>query len=155
MGDDLGRPGLARAEGDGEDRSGRAGRLAPTRRTEKAAEAQRLKAHLARWLKVEREGEAAQSLQKFLTRHGEELWWWAEGGAAAHNNLAEQGLRPHIAKKRKLSWGSRTFGGAERFIRLASVAQTGKMRGMVLGEVGARLLEGQRNPFGFGSGPPP
>jgi transposase len=121
---------------------------------EKVAEAERLKAHLARWLKVEREGEAAQSLQKFLTKHEAELWWWAEGGVAAHNNLAEQGLRPHIAKKRKLSWGSRTLGGAERFAQLASVAQTGKMRGLALGEVDARVLGGQRDPFGFGAGPP-
>lgn len=132
------------------------GVLAASRRPdgpEKLEEARRMKAHLARWLKVEREGEAAQSLQKFLGKHAEELWWWAEGGAAAHNNLAEQGLRPHIAKKRKLSWGSRTLGGAERFARLASVAQTGKMQGMVLREVGARILGGQRDPFGFGAGP--
>jgi hypothetical protein len=39
------------------------------------AEAERLRAHLARWLKVEREGEAAQALQKFLTKHEGELWW--------------------------------------------------------------------------------
>jgi hypothetical protein len=71
----------------------------------KRAEAQRLRAHLARWLHVEREGEAAQSLPKFLTKHEGELWWWADAGVAAHNNLAEQALRPHIAKKRKLSWG--------------------------------------------------
>lgn len=120
----------------------------------RVAEADRLNKHLARWLKVEREGEAAQSLQKFLTKHDAELWWWAEGEVAAHNNLAEQGLRPHIAKRRKLSWGSRTLGGAERFARLASVAQTGKMRGLALGDVGARVLGGQNDPFGFGAGPP-
>jgi hypothetical protein len=79
----------------------------------KRVEAERLRAHLTRWLSVEREGEAAQSLQKFLTKHEGELRWWAEVGVAAHNNLAEHGLRPHIAKKRKLSWGSRTLGGAE------------------------------------------
>jgi hypothetical protein len=121
---------------------------------EKAAEARRLKAHLARWPKVDREGDAAQTLQKFLTKHGDELWWWAEGGAAAHNNLAEQRLRPHIAMKRKRSWGSRTLGGAERFARLASVTQTGKMQGLELKQIGARVLQGQRTPFGFGSGPP-
>lgn len=120
------------------------------RRTEGA----RLRAHLARWLKVERSGEAAHSLQKFLTKHSEELWWWAAVGVAAHNNLAEQGLRPHIAKKRKLSWGSRTLGGAERFAALASVVQTGKMRGMGLAELGARVLSGRADPFGFGAGPP-
>ena len=120
----------------------------------KQAEARRLRAHLARWLKVERDGEAAQSLQKFLTKHADELWWWAEVGVAAHNNLAEQGLRPHIAKKRKLSWGSRTMRGAERFAALASVVQTGKMQGVGLRELGARVLNGQHDPFGFGAGPP-
>jgi hypothetical protein len=120
----------------------------------KRVEAERLRAHLARWLSVEREGEAARSLQKFLTKHEGELWWWAEVGVAAHNNLAEQGLRPHITKKRKLSWGSRTFGGAERFAALASVVQTGKMRGVRLDELGGRVLNGQNDPFGFGSGPP-
>jgi hypothetical protein len=120
----------------------------------KQAEAQRLRTHLARWLKVEREGEAAEALQKFLTKHEGELWWWAEVGVAAQNNLAEQGLRPHIAKKRKLSWGSRTMGGAERFAALASVVQTGKMRGVGLGELGARVLSGHLDPFGFDTGPP-
>ncbi|MGI0129707.1 MAG: IS66 family transposase [Thermoplasmata archaeon] len=120
----------------------------------KRTEARRLRAHLTRWLKVERGGEAAQSLQKFLTKHEGELWWWAEVGVAAHNNLAEQGLRPHIAKKRKLSWGSRTLGGAERFAALASVVQTGKMQGVGLNELGTRVLRGQQNPFGFGAGPP-
>jgi transposase len=120
----------------------------------KRAKAQRLRAHLGRWLQVEREGEAAQSLQKFLTKHEGELWWWAEAGVAAHNNLAEQGLRPHIAKKRKLSWGSRTLGGAERFATLASVVQTGKMRGVGPPELGARVLGGVGDPFGFGTGPP-
>jgi hypothetical protein len=120
----------------------------------KRAEAKRLRAHLARWLPVERGGEAAQALQKFLSKHEGELWWWAEIGVAAHNNLAEQGLRPHIAKKRKLSWGSRTLRGAERFAALASVVQTGKMRGIGLRELGARVLGGQADPFGFGAGPP-
>jgi hypothetical protein len=120
----------------------------------KRAEAHRLRAHLARWLRIEREGEAAQSLQQFLTKHVEELGWWAEVGVAAHNKLAEQGLRPHIAKKRKLSWGSRTLGGAERFAALASVVQTGKMPGVELRELGARAFNGQHDPFGFGAGPP-
>ncbi|MGC2034913.1 MAG: IS66 family transposase [Thermoplasmata archaeon] len=118
------------------------------------AEGARLRAHLVRWLQVEREGEAAQALRKFLTKHEDELWWWAEAGVAAQNNLAEQGLRPHIAKKRKLSWGSRTLGGAERFAALASVVQTGKMHGLSLRELGASVLSGQSNPFGFGPGPP-
>lgn len=133
------------------------GVLAASHRPEgkaKKDEARRLRAHLARWLKVEREGEAAQSLQQFLTKHEDELWWWAEVGVAAHNNLAEQGLRPHIAKKRKLSWGSRTLGGAERFAALASVVQTGKMQGVGLRELGVRVLNGQQDPFGFGAGPP-
>ncbi|MGI0156843.1 MAG: IS66 family transposase, partial [Thermoplasmata archaeon] len=120
----------------------------------KCAEAERLRGHLARWLEVERDGEAAQSLQKFLAKHEGELWWWADLGVAAHNNLAEQGLRPHIAKKRKLSWGSRTMGGAERFATLASVVQTGKMHGIGLRELGERVLGGHGDPFGFGAGPP-
>ena len=63
----------------------------------KRAEADRLRAHRTRWVKVERDGEAAQALQKFLSKHGGELGWWAELGGAAHSNLAEQGLRPRIA----------------------------------------------------------
>jgi hypothetical protein len=117
-------------------------------------EAARLRAHLARWLQVEREGEAAQALRKFLSKHEDELWWWSEVGVAAHNNLAEQGLRPHIAKKRRLSWGSRTLGGAEQFAALASVVQTGKMQGVGLAELGAKVLGGRSDPFGFGMGPP-
>ena len=117
------------------------------------AEAARLHAHLVRWLKVEREGEAAQALRRFLTKHEEKLWWW-EMGVAALNNLAEQGLRPHIAKKRKLSWGSRTFVGAERLAAVASVVQTGTMQGVGLVELEARVLNGRAGPFGFGAGPP-
>jgi transposase len=120
----------------------------------KQREARRLAAHLRRWLKVERKGREAEALQKFLTKRWDELWWWAEGGVAAHNNLAEQGLRPHIAVKRKLSWGSRTLGGAERTAALASVTQTGKMQGLSLRELGKKVLNGQLNPFTFGLGPP-
>lgn len=40
------------------------------------------------------------------------------GRNAAHNNLAEQGLRPHIAKKGKLSWGWRRRGGGKQFAAL-------------------------------------
>jgi hypothetical protein len=80
--------------------------------------------------------------------------WWAEVGVAAHNNLAKQGLRPHIAKKRKLSWRSRTLGGAERFATLASVAQTGQMRRIGFAELGARAMGGERELFGFETGPP-
>jgi hypothetical protein len=121
---------------------------------QRRGEGKRLRAHLARWLEVERDGEDAQALQKFLSKHEGELWWWAELGVAAQNNLAEQGLRPHIAKKRKLSWGSRTMRGAERFATLASIVQTGKMRGIGLRELGERVLSGQPDPFGLGPGPP-
>ena len=120
----------------------------------KRTEARRLRADLARWLKVERHGEAAQSLQKVLTKHAEEVWWWAEVGLAAHNNLAEQGLRPHIAKKRKLSSGSRTIGGAERFAAPASLGQTGRVPRVGIRELGARVLNGQPDPFGSDAGPP-
>lgn len=121
---------------------------------EKTVEARRLKAWTRRWLKVERDGPEARALGKFLTKHWDELWWWADAGVAAHNNVAEQGLRPHIAVKRKLSWGSRTNGGADRTALVASVVQTGKMQGLSLKELGARVLQGRPNPFQFGPGPP-
>ena len=84
----------------------------------------------------------------------DELWWWAEIGVDAHNNVAEQGLRPHIAVKRKLSWGSRTNRGADRTALLASMVRTGKMQGISFRELGNRVLQGQANPFQFGPGPP-
>ena len=52
------------------------------------AEGKRLRVHLARWVRVERKGEGAQALRKFLTKHEDELWWWAEVGAVSHRNLA-------------------------------------------------------------------
>ena len=121
---------------------------------EKAAKARILKARVRRWLTVEREGLVAQALRKFLTKHWDELWYWSEAGVEAHNNRAEQGLRPHIAVKRKLSWGSRTTLGADRTALLASVIQTGKMQGISFRELGGRVLQGQSNPFQFGPGPP-
>lgn len=121
---------------------------------EKIAEACRLKSWTRRWLRVERDGPEARELRKYWTKHWEELWWWAEVGVDAHNNLAEQGLRPHIAVKRKLSWGSRTNKGADRTALLASVIQTGKMQGLSFRELGAKVLQGQTNPFQFGPGPP-
>ena len=133
------------------------GVLAAARLTDKSArraEAARLRAHLARWLRVERQGEAAQALQKFLSKHEGELWWWAEVGVAAHNNLAEQGLRPHIAKKRKLSWGSRTLGGAARFAALARVVQTKNIQLVGMANLKTKILSGRPDPFGFGAGPP-
>ncbi|MGB6443524.1 MAG: hypothetical protein WBF81_09565, partial [Thermoplasmata archaeon] len=120
----------------------------------KLVEAERLRKHLRRWLQVERHGEAAPSLRKFLTKHEDELWWWTQDGVAAHNNPVEQGLRPHIAKERKLSWGSRTTGGADRFAALASVMQTAKMHGLGLEQLAHGLLGGANDPFGFGTGPP-
>ncbi len=92
------------------------------------AEATRQRTHLVRWLQVAREGEAAEARRKFLTKHEGDLGWGAEVGVAAPNYRAEQGLRPPIAKKCKLSRGSRTLGGAERFATLASVVETGKMQ---------------------------
>lgn len=120
----------------------------------KIREARRLKAWARRWLKVERDGPEAKALRKYWTTHWDELWWWAMTGVDAHNNLAEQGLRPHIAVKRKLSWGSRTNKGADRTALLASVIQTGKMQGISFRELGAKVLDGQTNPFQFGPGPP-
>lgn len=121
---------------------------------ERISEARRLKAWTRRWLRVERDGPEARALRKFWTKHWGELWWWAEAGVDAHNNIAEQGLRPHIAVKRKLSWGSRTNKGADRTALLASVIQTGKMQGLSLRELGTKVLQGQTNPFQFGPGPP-
>lgn len=120
----------------------------------KAAEARRLKAWARRWIKVGRGGQEALALRKFLAKRWEELWWWAEVGVDAHNNVAEQGLRPHIAVKRKLSWGSRTNRGAGRTAVLASVIQTGKMQGIPFRELGSRVLHDRENPFHFGPGPP-
>ena len=101
----------------------------------------------------EREGSVAQALRKFLTKHWDELWWWSEVGVDAHNNRAEQGLRPHIAVKRKLSWESRTPRGADRTALLASVIQTGLLQGIHYRELGARVLR-EDSPFQFGAGPP-
>ena len=102
---------------------------------------------------VRREGTVALALQKFLTKHWCELWWWAETDGEAHNNRAEQGLRPHIAVKRKLSWGSLTEKGADRTTLLASVIRTGQLQGISYRELGARILKGE-SPFQFGPGPP-
>jgi hypothetical protein len=121
---------------------------------EKTTEARRLKTWTRRWLKVERDGPEAKALRKYWTKHWDELWGWAEAGVDAHNHLAEQGLRAHIAVKRKLSWGSRTNKGADRTALLASVIQTGKMQGLSFRELGAKVLQGQANPFQFGPGPP-
>jgi transposase len=120
---------------------------------EKTREAKRLMAWARRWLGVRREGTVALALQKYGSKHWDELWWWAEMGVDAHNNIAEQGLRPHIAVKRKLSWGSRTKKGADRTALLASVIQTGQLQGIAYRELGARVLKGEI-PFQFGPGPP-
>lgn len=69
---------------------------------------------------------------------------------ATHNNISDQGLGPHIGRKRKLSWDSRAFDRAERVAALASLVQTGKMRGVGLRELGLRALGGQPDPFGAG-----
>jgi len=110
---------------------------------EKTREAKRLMSWARRWLGVRREGTVALALQKFLTKHWNELWWWAETDGEAHNNRAKQGLRPHIAVKRKLSWGSRTEKGANRTALLASVIQTGQLQGISYRELGARILKGE------------
>ena len=120
----------------------------------KAEEGQRLKAWARRWIQVERGGQEALTHQRFLGNHWNELWWWAEVGVDAHSNVAEQGLRPHIAVKRKLSWGSRINNGEDRTPVLANVMQTGKMQGVTLRNLGKRALQGQSNPFQFETGPP-
>ena len=154
MGAPLRCPGLARSEGDGETLPPDLGGAKWPTGEEKTREAKRLMAWARRWLGVRREGTVALALQKYGSKHWGELWWWAEMGVDAHNNIAEQGLRPHIAVKRKLSWGSRTKKGADRTALLASVIQTGKMQGIPFRELGSRVLHGRENPFHFGPGPP-
>jgi hypothetical protein len=75
-------------------------------------------------------------------------------GQCGAGRVTEQGLRPHIAVKRKLSWGSRTNEGADRTALLASVIHTGKMQGISFRELGVKVLDRQTNPFQFGPGPP-
>ena len=96
---------------------------------EKTREAQRRMAWARRWLGVTREGTVALALQKYVDKHWGELWGWAEMDVDAHNNIAAQGLRPHIAVKRKLSCGSRTKKGADCTALLASVIQRGQLQG--------------------------
>jgi hypothetical protein len=70
------------------------------------------------------------------------MWWWAKMEVDAHDNVAEQGRRPHIAVKRKLSWGSRTNRGADHTSGLASEIQTKKLRGIPFREFGGQASAG-------------
>ena len=113
-----------------------------------------IRRRVERLLEREVEGEPARKLQKYLLGRGEELWTWVGTGGLAQSNAAEQGLRFHIAGKRKVSGGSRALVGAVRTAALASVHATARMRSIRFAEVGERLLRGDRNPFGSGVGPP-
>jgi hypothetical protein len=113
-----------------------------------------LRARVARLLEREVEGESARKLKKYLLGRGEELWTWVGTGGLAQSNAAEQGLRFHIAGKRKVSGGSRTLVGAVRTAALASVQATARMRSVLFSEVGQRLLRGETDPLPLGAGPP-
>jgi transposase len=120
-------------------------------RERKAAE---LRRRMERLLAREVEGEPARKLRKYLLERGEELWTWVGTGGLAQSNAAEQGLRFHIAGKRKVSGGSRTAVGAVRTAALASVQATARMRSIRFAEVGDRLLRGLADPFLAAPGPP-
>jgi hypothetical protein len=120
-------------------------------RDRKVAEVQR---RVERLLGREVEGEPARKLKKYLVERGEELWMWVGTGGLAQSNAAEQGLRFHIAGKRKVSGGSRTLVGAVRTAALASVQATARMRSVLFSEVGHRLLRGNADPLPLGAGPP-
>lgn len=107
-----------------------------------------------RLLAREVEGEPARKLRKYLLERGEELWTWVGTGGLAQSNAAEQGLRFHLAGKRKVSGGSRSEAGAVRTAALASVHATARMRSIPFAEVGHRLLRGESDPLPLGAGPP-
>ncbi|EQD75329.1 transposase IS66, partial [mine drainage metagenome] len=107
-----------------------------------------------RLLRREVEGEPARKLKKYLLGRSEELWTWVGTGGLAQSNAAEQGLRFHIAGKRKVSGGSRTMVGAARTAGLASVQATARMRSVRFAEVGHRLLRGNAEPVSPGAGTP-
>jgi hypothetical protein len=65
------------------------------------------------WVGVERllekrdvEGEPARKLRKYLVGRSEELWTGVGMGGLAPSNVAEQGLRFHIAGRRRVSGGA-------------------------------------------------
>ncbi|MGI0088700.1 MAG: IS66 family transposase [Nitrosotalea sp.] len=113
-----------------------------------------VRSRVERLLRREVEGEPARKLRKYLLERGEELWTWVGTGGLAQSNPAEQGLRFHIAGKRKVSGGSRTMVGAIRTAALASVQATARMRSIRFAEVGHQLLRGAADPFRVGPGPP-
>lgn len=116
--------------------------------------AAKVRARVEQLLKREVGGEPARKLKKYLVGRGEELWTWIETGGLAQSNPAEQGLRFHIAGKRKVSGGSRSEEGAGRTAALASIQATAKMRGIHFGEVGKRLLHGDPDPLRMREGTP-
>ena len=120
-------------------------------RDRKVAEVRR---RVDRLLVREVDGEPARKLRKYLVDRGEELWTWVGTGGLAQSNAAEQGLRFHIAGKRKVSGGSRALVGAVRTAALASVHATARMRSIPFAEVGDRLVRGATDPFLPGAGPP-
>ncbi|MDG6912769.1 MAG: transposase [Nitrososphaerota archaeon] len=119
-------------------------------RQRKAGEARR---RVERLLKREVEGEPARKLKKYLLGRGEELWTWIKFGVLAQSNPAEQGIRFHVAGKRKVSGGSRSEEGARRTAALSSVHATARMRLTSFREVGERILRGDPAPFPEGAGP--
>ncbi len=116
--------------------------------------AAKVRARVERLLRREVEGEPARKLKKYMVGREEELWTWIETGGLAQSNAAEQGLRFHIAGKRKVSGGSRSEDGADRTAVLASIQATAKMRGINFREVGERLLHGDPDPLRMREGTP-
>ena len=57
---------------------------------------------MKRLLEREVEGETTRKLKKYLLGRGEELWTWIVTGGLAQSNPAEQGIRFHVAGKRKV-----------------------------------------------------
>jgi hypothetical protein len=69
------------------------------------------------------------ALAQRLTRHLDELFVFVRiAGVPADNNLAERRLRPLVVS-RKISGGSRSAGGTETHMKLASLVQTWLARG--------------------------
>lgn len=86
--------------------------------------------HLQRMLDL-RPGrtKASKRLAKRLARYSDDLAAFVDvPGLDCHNNRAERQLRP-VVLLRKTSFGNRTPEGADRYSHLATVIDTGRLRG--------------------------
>jgi hypothetical protein len=78
---------------------------------------------------LESENRKTNTLIKRLRRHQHELIRFVDHPQAEfHNNRAERALRPEVIF-RKLSFGNRTPGGAYNYQILATVLETGWLKG--------------------------